>query len=1085
MRLEKLKVNGFGRLHGLRVDLEGPVTVLYGPNEAGKSTLLGFVRAMLFGIPSRTYGAERYEPARGGAHGGTLEIVGDDGVRWLIERHAQPPEGGAPPGGRGERTRITRTGPDGQLRECTQEELQRELLGGMSKGTFRQLFAVTLTELQEVSALQSEEMSRFLFHAGIGGGAAVLRGEKKLVQEMDKLYRPRGRNQEMAQILLAAERLERQAGEAKSLLPRYHEVMKELAETEALMEAGEKELELLAKDAAKLNKAAACRTEWLQREALHTELAGIPERKPFPEQGLARWEALREEKERLRLEAGELGRKISALRDERDAIHPNRTLLEREAELRSLAERLAGYESRIRELTDLDTEVARLEEKLAQCLGSIHPDWTVEQLRGFAGTVGERETVRQFATRFQAYEKEMDRLQHERFKLERETEALKASYTQAAKRLEESLAAGYRQFAELVPADRDEIRSLWNEISALLDRWRAAASSHAENRRAADAEAAAAGRVRQIYKQLLVGTSAMTVLLPLMLWLATKSWMSTSLGGVVLLGLDVYLFVRLSLGTGRNKPGNRKRSRRLATGAGFPDSDASPEASKLSELMPRLIRHPLSASGSESGARLTFDPQQWDEEERSLRRRMEGWMLWDQRHEALEAQTGEARFKAEGKAAELGGLEREMARKEGSFGELAREWEWWLHERHLPDDLSPEAAMDVFRLAEQGKDWLGQLDALSAKATAARKEADAFEAACLEQLRPILGGETAPETENAKSQSVSAGLRRALAELGEQLEMRNRLDRIADQQAPLKEALDRVRDRLEAIESSERHLLAESGAEDGEHYLRIGAETARKEALLSELRQTELVLFASLDDRQRRELELLLQSHGEEELARMAEAARVRLEAAEQHQMQLQERRGRLLQEQESLESRGLRENWQQQLAEQQSLLSDVLDRYAVMAVSHELIRRVRKIYEEERQPQVLKRASDYLEEMTGGVYRKILMKMGTQELMAEHAELGPVGSDNLSRGTAEQLYLSMRLALSEAVSGKEKLPLLLDDLFVNFDAKRLSGALSVLKKVSARHQLIMMTCHAHVQEEIRRQFPEAQVIRMEPVITS
>ncbi|WP_412070944.1 ATP-binding protein, partial [Paenibacillus macerans] len=47
MRLEKLQVSGFGHLHGLDVELPGPVTVLYGPNEAGKSTLLGFVRAML------------------------------------------------------------------------------------------------------------------------------------------------------------------------------------------------------------------------------------------------------------------------------------------------------------------------------------------------------------------------------------------------------------------------------------------------------------------------------------------------------------------------------------------------------------------------------------------------------------------------------------------------------------------------------------------------------------------------------------------------------------------------------------------------------------------------------------------------------------------------------------------------------------------------------------------------------------------------------------------------------------------------------------------------------------------------------
>lgn len=53
MKIEHLHINGFGRLHNREIHLTQGVTVLYGRNEAGKSTTLQFIRSMLFGIPSR------------------------------------------------------------------------------------------------------------------------------------------------------------------------------------------------------------------------------------------------------------------------------------------------------------------------------------------------------------------------------------------------------------------------------------------------------------------------------------------------------------------------------------------------------------------------------------------------------------------------------------------------------------------------------------------------------------------------------------------------------------------------------------------------------------------------------------------------------------------------------------------------------------------------------------------------------------------------------------------------------------------------------------------------------------------------
>lgn len=1066
MKLERMQISGFGRLNGLDVELPGQVTVLHGPNEAGKSTLLGFVRAMLFGIPSRAVAAERYEPLRGGAHGGALTIQGDDGARWMIERYAQPPEGRNLPGTRGDRLRITRSDERGEVRETTQEEMQRELLGGMSKAMFKQLFAVSLTELQEVGALQSEELSRYLFHAGIGGGAAVLRGEKRLVQDMDKLYRPRGRTQEIAQLLQAVERLEREAEAAKALLPRYNDVLEELERLAAQLAEAEAARAAQGRETARLQKAAASRADWLQREALRAELAALPPVARFPAQGTARWQTLQAERERLELERGEWARWREALQAELARHRPDAAMLAQEPALRQLAGRLPGYEARQDELAELAAEALQLEGRLAECLRSINPAWGAEELRAFAGTVGERESVRRFASRFAAYDKEMELLRSERAKLERAAATAEKTAAAAVARVKNSAAEGRRQFAMLVPQQPSEIRALWTELRGELDRWREGQGRQASEQRAADAKALAAAQMRALYRKLLAGSGALTVTLPVILWLTADAPWGAVAAAAVLLGLDA----ALALAAFRSaSPAGSRRQRRGSAAFGAGD-DAGPEA-RLGALLSRLVRHPQSAaaaSRSRSGAAPSPGPMDWDEEERQLRRLMEAWLLWDQRHAALEGEADAALNQASAVRDELAATERELSRREAAFDELAGEWEAWLAERSLSTDLSPEAASDVFRLAEQGRDWLARIDGLAAKMAGLRAENERFEQECLAY------GEV-----DAKPGQAAEVLREALIQLDGALEVKTRQDQLSAKLLPLEEEGQRLDDRLRQVLESEQALLAEAGAADGEELLRLGAVRERREALERDLRQVELMLFAGLDEGKRDELEQLLQTTEESELRQRLEKSEQDLRQAETLLGQLQEKRGRLLQEQENLAARCRRDDLVQQLEEQRAALGDRLDQYAVMAVCHELIGRARKVYEEERQPAVLQAASGYFAEMTGGTYRRIVMKMGTQELMAEHSELGPLESTLLSRGTAEQLYLAMRLALSEAVSGHAPLPLLLDDLFVNFDEGRLERALSVLRTVADRQQIIMMTCHEHVVRRVQTLLPAANIIRM------
>jgi hypothetical protein len=80
-----------------------------------------------------------------------------------------------------------------------------------------------------------------------------------------------------------------------------------------------------------------------------------------------------------------------------------------------------------------------------------------------------------------------------------------------------------------------------------------------------------------------------------------------------------------------------------------------------------------------------------------------------------------------------------------------------------------------------------------------------------------------------------------------------------------------------------------------------------------------------------------------------------------------------------------------------------------------------------------------------------------------------------LSAGARDQLYLAVRLAISEFLSrGTEPLPLLLDDVFATSDDQRLrAGMRALIESFGAGHQLLLTTCHRSRMLELQRLDPE------------
>ncbi len=104
----------------------------------------------------------------------------------------------------------------------------------------------------------------------------------------------------------------------------------------------------------------------------------------------------------------------------------------------------------------------------------------------------------------------------------------------------------------------------------------------------------------------------------------------------------------------------------------------------------------------------------------------------------------------------------------------------------------------------------------------------------------------------------------------------------------------------------------------------------------------------------------------------------------------------------------------------------------------------------------LLKKASEVFCAMTGGTYKKLILEDGMQPFVWDGSHKRKLFQ--VSTGCAEQVYLSLRIALQDLFFEEETLPLIFDDAFAYFDDRRLERLLFYLTKLN--RQVLLFSCH-------------------------
>ncbi len=167
------------------------------------------------------------------------------------------------------------------------------------------------------------------------------------------------------------------------------------------------------------------------------------------------------------------------------------------------------------------------------------------------------------------------------------------------------------------------------------------------------------------------------------------------------------------------------------------------------------------------------------------------------------------------------------------------------------------------------------------------------------------------------------------------------------------------------------------------------------------------------------------------------------------------------------------------ELAHVERRLSDVREARDRRMLLAGLLRTADAEFRRKHQPDVIRRASEYLQSITRGRYERLALDEQEDRLVVFEADevfSQPVGPP-LSRGTLDQIYLALRLAIIDHLDAdRERLPVFLDEVFVNWDRSRRHAAFEILRDMARDRQLFVFTCHPYFAREVARHLDAERV---------
>ncbi|NOY28758.1 MAG: AAA family ATPase [Planctomycetes bacterium] len=1026
MKITDAKIEGFGVWNDLKLtNLSGKLTAFYGANEAGKTTLMQFVRSVMYGIsPARR---QRYlPPLEGGRPGGSLGIA-DGEARFELTRIAD-----RGPDDLGLATITTAEGQSGG------DRLLREALSDVDETTFNNVFAIGLSEIQELGTLSGIEAAQSIYRLTSGVDRVSLYDViQNLLQTRRTLLSGKERQSKIMQLVGRRDAL---LGEIQQLAQRtrnWSQLAVRIKELDAEIADKEAEVRDFEHQARTIEIAVGLKPNWLRRVKLTHQLEQYSGTIQLPDDAIERLDELGRTIESHQREAAILEGQRLQLHEESKRLGINERLLECACRIDALGEQRDWLQSLERQMEDIEAEAEEFEQRLEneqQRLGSVLGLADQETLKEINNA--DIEALQPYIKDIRSSQKQLDLAQSDLDALTENERSLKVKVESATLGGEHhGLPMDLREASDLVAKMRKRL-----QVEQRLEQAR--------------------GHEIDMEEQ------SHDLLDDQVLPLTTFNW---TLAGVVLGGLftGIWLWVPNSpLGSagGLIALGSLATSIFCFIFKYFTEDAAAEKLDACQRQMDTLARQIDEAEKDKK--RLDAELPMTDGSVALRLQAAERHLAELEKVLPVEVQRKQAGHEVSTAGSRVAGAKKQLEK-------VLAQWRSKLVGLGFSEKLDPQRFLTVCERFTALSDLEGRAklrrDDLEARqrehAMITRRIHDvAQETACVLESDEVEVGEDGEEYE--VEVNILDQLEHLLAERHKQLasvEGRKKLFRRVEQ---LEAEEQEHRRAIEGADRRREAWLQAADCDDEAAYRRLADDQQQIRKIRKQREDISREIVAAIG--RHAPEEIFAEQLGPEKLAQLDtfwETASARLEASQGELKSFVGRRGAIRQEQKSLaEDRSLAER-QLDLSCTEKQLADARRAWREHAVVNRVLERIRTEYEANRQPETLEEASHYMAKLTGGEYRRVWTPLANDVLLVENAAGESLSVDVLSRGTREQLFLSVRLALVANFARRGvRLPMVLDDVLVNFDVVRAQRAAEVLCEFAAGgHQLLVFTCHEHI----------------------
>ncbi|MCS3924137.1 AAA family ATPase [Methanosalsum natronophilum] len=1047
MRIENININGFGKFNSYRAEgITSNCVLFYGPNEAGKSTLLEFIRIMFFGFSKvKNTSPKPYIPLKGGRHGGSLSLISKD-EKYVIERY--------------DTTELNLILPTGKIGD--KHDLSK-LVGSIDSNTFENIYAFSLKELQDFNTLNDEAIQNKLYSAGTGFKSISISDVKSKLNSMHRFYyKPKGKKPVLNELFYKIKNLKTQYSEHVGKIESYDELQTNL---ESCLNEREK-LKATREDLYKkfdfVNNLLYVWDDWINLVSSNATLDNIKKISFFCEKHSDEITNLVKRKEHLENQVEEFTKEKQELILDKENLLIDYDVLDYKEEIYQLVNYLEKYIADKASSKQVELKIASEKQELDKLLKSISYDWNREKLNNTDFSIQTKEFIK-------TKQLQLNFLDNKVSDLNSEIKLLNENIDQINAKLESNKNKRKYINPNLITVEIEgcfeaifNLRTFIPELEKLnndLDNWRkdAAILNTLVQRKNVNGSAPVWPAILLLIIAILQAIYMYTIGL-----LAEGALISGILVGSIIL----YLYIS---NKNNSKPTTNKSLH--DEDKKFLDNFESPydidqyitNAEEKKKKLTSFLKEQAKICGFD------FIPRLSQVEQKAKELQVEA----DKSAELNNIQLEEAELFDKNRQLSENLREKKVEKSniENSINDIIHEFNNWLLSNKLNTGLLPTQVLEIYSIIQTCYDKNANLSSKEEEYEQISNSVQSYKNKTVKLIKDLKMNPSQPI-------EVSVRLLKEKLDLSERGQAQ--LDLIVSNIEKLDKKLDVTYSEINNIESRINMILSLEKVTTLKEFRKKEQNWIELKKLKDEIKTSEHrirrftgndlfnEILEKLNNTTYGELELE-KSELKEEIERINDM----IETLSNTIGETETKINHLIENHQESEI-------QQNLKSVSEKANHISRKWAAFILAENLLNNAISKYEHEHQPEVVTDAQKFFSIITGEKYNRIYSPLDSSEILVEDCSGNHKDIQQLSRGTAEQLYLSLRIGfILHFQKYNPSLPIIFDDVFVNFDNTRAQNAFKAINDLIKTNQVFYFTCHPEHVEMCKEKIPSTQVFEL------